>query len=435
MRRAIFLLVLGAVVLLGAALPARSQEAPSGSTDVAVDDVRPLVTDTTLPRQVETYLAVDPTDPENMIATALADTEDGALVYTTRDGGSGWTLVEDAPGSVFPGGDPMVAFGGDGRAYLSTLASGFSVWRSDDGGQSWGDPAEVEGTFDRQWVTASGSPDGDGPVFAAARAGQQPESAVAVYVSRDGGRTFTESLRRVPEEILNTVRDLEITRDGAVLVPYLVFFRPDERGQERVAGERRILLSRDGGETWEGPHRMGEQSVFTNAADEDLMYKGLAAGGVAADESGGPHDGTVYSTWIHVMDGHLQVVLARSRDGGRSWSDPVRVNREGDRSHHSTPQVAVGADGTVAVTWNDRRHDPADQCYHHYVAVSRDGGRTFDSERRVSERETCFPSGYRWQNGGETQGLVALPEGGFRVVWTGPGPDAPRPWTARIRVD
>lgn len=425
--------VVGFLALLVAAPPFGAREGDSSRLEV--DGVRPLVTEAVPFRQVETYLAVNPTDSTNMIATALADSEEGGVAYVTRDGGDTWRRVDGPGDPVFPGGDPMVDFDGQGRAYLSTLASGFSVWRSADGGRTWSGPAEVEGTFDRQWVVAPDSiRGGKQPVYAAARAGRQPEADIAVFVSEDGGRTFRESIRRPPETgILNGVSDLEVTRDGTLILPYLTF--PTEaRGREVAPGRQSVLRSRDGGDTWSGPHRLAERTVYTNAADRDLMYRGLGKGGAAVDESGGEFDGTVYLAWSHVVDGHVQPVLARSRDGGRSWSDPVRVNRGGRESHHSTPQAAVGPDGVVAVSWNDRRHDPEDQCYHHYVAISRDGGRTFSDERRVSERETCLPSGYRWQNGGDTQGLVALPGGGFRVVWSGPGPHGPRPWTAEVDV-
>lgn len=427
-------LVVGVVaVLLAAAAPATAQDSdPAG---LAVDGGRPLVEDPVPYRQVETYLAVDPTDPENMIATALADSEGGGLAYVTRDGGDTWRRVDGPADPIFPGGDPMVDFDGDGTAYLSSLASGFSVWRSSDGGRSWSGPAEVEGRFDRQWVVASDSSRaGEQPVYAAARAGQQPEADIAVYRSGNGGRTFREAFRRPPETgILNGVSDLEVTRDGTLVLPY-VAFPMEARGREVAPGRQSVLRSRDGGDTWSGPHRLPDRMVYTNAADQDLMYRGLGKGGAAVDETGGEFDGTVYMTWSHVVDGFIQPVLARSRDGGRSWSDPVRVNRGGRESHHSTPQAAVGPGGAVAVSWNDRRHDPEDRCYHHYVAISRDGGRTFGDERRVSERETCLPSGYRWQNGGDTQGLAALPDGGFRVVWSGPGPHGPRPWTAEVEV-
>lgn len=424
-------LAVGFLALLAAACPTNGQQVDS--TGIEVQGVRPLVTEPVQGPQVETYLAVDPTDSTNMIATAMADSADGGLAYVTRDGGDTWERIDGPDDPAFPGGDPMVDFDGQGRAYLSTLASGFSVWRSQDAGRSWSAPATVAGTLDRQWVVAPDSSEkGEQRVFAAARAGSGPEASVVVHVSDDGGRTFEETARMRPDSgVLNGVSDLEVLRDGTVILPY-VSFSMEARGREVARARRTVLRSRDGGETWSGPHRAPDRAVFTNAADQELMYRGLGKGGMAADESGEAFDGTVYWTWSHVVDGFLQPMLARSRDGGRSWSSPVRVNRGGRESHHSTPQVAVGPEGVVAVTWNDRRHDPDGQCYHHYVAISRDGGRTFGAGRRISERETCLPSGYRWQNGGDTQGLVALPDGTFRTVWSGPGPHGPRPWTAVI---
>jgi len=426
-------LVAGLLALVVATPPIGAQEPdPAG---IEVKGVGPLVAEAVPFRQVETYLAVNPTDSTNMIATALANSEDGGLAYVTHDGGDTWRRIDGPGDPVFPGGDPMVDFGADGRAYLSTLASGFSVWRSSDGGRSWSGPAEVGGTLDRQWVVAPNSgTDGRRPVYAAVRAGRGPGAAIAVFVSDDGGRTFRETARMTPETgVLNGVNDLEVTSDSTLILPYLAFTM-QSRGEEVGRGRQRVLRSRDGGDTWSGPHRAPDRAMFTNAADQDLMYRGLGKGGVAVGEAGGEFDGTVYMTWSHVVDGFLQPMLARSHDGGRSWSSPVRVNRGGKDSHHSTPQVAAGPGEVVAVTWNDRRHDPDGRCYHHYVAISRDGGRTFGDRRRVSERETCLPSGYRWQNGGDTQGLVALPDGSFRTVWSGPGPHGPRPWTAEIRI-
>lgn len=104
------------------------------------------------------------------------------------------------------------------------------------------------------------------------------------------------------------------------------------------------------------------------------------------------------------------------------------------RRRFATPMVAVGGEGVVAVTWNDRRGEPDGRCFRHYVALSADLGRTFGPNRSVSDRRTCFRARSRWLNGGETQGLVALPDGSFRTVWTVGRDESARPWTAVIRT-
>lgn len=310
--RVIGRLAVAALALLAAVQAASGQK--SEPTAIEVDGVGPLVTDPVSFRQVETYLAVNPTDPTNMIATALADSEDGGLAYVTRDGGETWKRIDGPGDPVFPGGDPTVAFGGDGRAYLATLASGFSVWRSPDGGRTWSGPTEVEGSMDRQWVAAShSSGNGNAPVYATARAGEQPEADIAVFVSEDGGRTFTERARISPDSaIINTVTDLTVTRDGTVLLPYLFF--PIRGPRDVGRGRRGILRSRDEGDTWSGPHKAGVQVMSANTGGRSL-HTLLGTGGTAVDESGGTFDGTVYMTWNQVVDGYLQPVLARSRDG------------------------------------------------------------------------------------------------------------------------
>lgn len=420
------------LLLLTTATPAQAQVS---SPDVEIRGVRPLAPGSTPFRQVEPYLAVDPTDPENMLASAMAHTDSlgGSVVYMTRNGGADWEVIRPRGGLLFPGGDPMVDFGQNGRAYLSTLASGFSLWRSEDGGASWQGPTQVEGNFDREWVAVgSASSRGKARIYAAVKDNDDPNAIVA-FVSRDGGKSF-EELTRLSQDTatLHAPMALAISEKGELFLPYRAFYgsAPGEKGL--LQGQRRILVSWDRGRTWAPPRRVGPDLTYGNDAGEALALKGLGIGGLALDESAGAKDGRIYLTWTHVIDGFIQVVVARSRTGGRSWGDPVRVNQGGHHSHHSTPQVAVNQHGTVAVTWNDRRHDPDGQCYHHFVAVSRDAGRTFQAERRISSRETCFPSDYRWQNGGDTNGLAALPDGRFRTVWIGPGPKGPRPWTARI---
>src|SRR5207248_2426009 len=52
--------------------------------------------------------------------------------------------------------------------------------------------------------------------------------------------------------------------------------------------------------------------------------------------------------------GHDQVLLARTGDGGRTWSRPVRpTGRRAGAVDEQWPAVALGAHGRVTVAWND----------------------------------------------------------------------------------
>lgn len=342
---------------------------------------------------------------------------------------------------MFQGGDPMLAFGDDGSAYFSTITPVIQVWRSRDGGRTWTGPASVgEGlASDRQWLAVSRPSDGGEPlVLATAKVPGSDGSGrdvILVSSSSDGALGFRPpDLLPLDSGYLNTTTDLLVLEDGTVLLPFLANYgrRPGE--QEIYRGRRWILRSADDeGRRWSGPYPVAENLQFGNRSWDRAM-KGLGGGDLAVDESGGPHHGTVYMTWPALIDGYLQIVVARSEDGGRTWDPPVRVNDGGPASDHSTPTLAVNHEGVVLVTWNDRRDDPEGLCFRHYAAASTDGSRTFGPNRTVSEASTCPGARSRWLNGGDTQGLVAMPDGMFRTVWTSEWAGALAPWTALVEV-
>lgn len=407
--------------------------------ELAVSEPRPLVDERPPFPLVESFLAVNPTDPENLIASAMSTSADASVLYGSWDGGDRWRRLA-APGGadVFPGGDPVLAFDGNGRAYFSTIAPGLSVWRSTDGGRTWRGRVAIEDTSrydDRPWIAASRVSTPDTILLHAAaktlvETGGRERDVIITATSPDGGRTFGE-LREMPMDsgFLQAVTDLQVRDDGTLLMPYLVNYELQPDGRYR--GKIWMRTSPDGGVSWSGPHLVAPHLSYGERGG-DRRWKGLGTTPVAVDESGGPFDGTVYIAWSAPIDDRLQILSSRSADGAATWSAPVRVNGGGLDANHSTPMLAVNGDGVLAVSWNDRRHDPADACFHHYVAVSRDGGRTFAEERRVSERPTCPGTGSRWMNGGETQGLVALPDGRFRATWSVGDRHDLRLWTAVV---
>ena len=86
--------------------------------------------------------------------------------------------------------------------------------------------------------------------------------------------------------------------------------------------------------------------------------------------------GRVYVAWSRIARTSVySIVLSHSDDGGRTWSAPVRVNRQGRELSYAS--VAVSRSGSVYVGWDDS------SSYSLRIARSTDGGAHFDRERRV----------------------------------------------------
>ena len=66
-------------------------------------------------------------------------------------------------------------------------------------------------------------------------------------------------------------------------------------------------------------------------------------------------DGTLFAAWRHVYPGSFRdMAFATSRDGGRSFTAPVRISEDGwaiDACPDNGPAMAVDASGTVHLTW------------------------------------------------------------------------------------
>jgi hypothetical protein len=78
----------------------------------------------------------------------------------------------------------------------------------------------------------------------------------------------------------------------------------------------------------------------------------------------------------------MQVEVATSTDGGNTFGAPVRVSNS-NSGDEFFPWISVAGDGTLGVTWLDRRNDPANVKYQPYFATSTDGA-TFSPSRPLS---------------------------------------------------
>jgi hypothetical protein len=111
------------------------------------------------------------------------------------------------------------------------------------------------------------------------------------------------------------------------------------------------------------------------------------------DRSRGPNRGSVYVAWIDQRHGDPDVFLAASRDGGTTWSEPLRVNDDdkGNGKEQLFTWMAVDPlDGSVNLIFYDRR-DLKDTQTGLTLARSVDGGRSFVNHRVQQEPFPCYP--------------------------------------------
>jgi len=137
-----------------------------------------------------------------------------------------------------------------------------------------------------------------------------------------------------------------------------------------------MLLSRssDEGLTWTPPaviatpnltDKCGGLSCIPNTNDIAYNIPSIAVFG-SGDTA------RVYVCFWNWTGTQMQVAVATSLDGGQSFGLPVPVapKSSGDQFF---PWIALANDGTLAVTWLDRRNDPANVTYQPFFTTSKDG--------------------------------------------------------------
>ena len=289
-------------------------------------------------------------------------------------------------------GDAVIATDGAGNFYyasLSTDAAGNSsvgVSKSTDKGNSFNTPvnasttANAPGSFqDKEWLTVDNSDSGtDGNLYLVwTKFG--PGTQILFARSTNSGSTFSAPLA------LSGVGNVQgampgVGPDGAVYVTWL----------DRGASQIHIRKSIDAGVTFTNPVNGG------GPVQPILQIPGTLKGNIRANSfpsiAVDPEEGAVYIVYAaRVGADRANVFLVTSKDGGKTWSAPVRVNDDSTNTDQWMPSVAVtDDDGVVGVMFYDRRNDPVNNLsIDVYIAISTDGGISFRPNQRITT--TSFP--------------------------------------------
>ncbi len=346
-------------------------------------------------RPEEVAIAIDPTNPDNMVAGANLRN-----VYRSTDGGKTWKEARLPRGTY---GDPSLVFDPAGNVFYAHLLNtweAIGVRRSSDKGATWEPLVRVRGESsdsarpgslfktslqDKEWIAAdlSDGP-GRGNIYMAwtnfTKYGSRSpldSSSIMFARSTDGGVTF-EPYVRVSDRAGNAV-DSDSTMEGAVPAA-----GPGGEVHLAWAGPEGIYFdkSTDGGVTF------GEDRVISDMPGGwDIEVSGIyRANGMpvtTCDVSRSPYRGTVYVNWVDDKLGDYDVWLIRSTDGGATWSGRVRVNDDepgNGRDQFFTWMAVDPVTGEIAIVFYDRRHYASDST-DVYLARSTDGGVTFRNER------------------------------------------------------
>ena len=100
-------------------------------------------------------------------------------------------------------------------------------------------------------------------------------------------------------------------------------------------------------------------------------------------------DGTVYLAWTVGEDSAADIRLAKSTDRGASFA-PAQVV-EKTRSYSDAPKIVVDRAGILHLAYAESSGGPFERYTVRYTR-SRDGGRSFEPSRRISNVNAAFPS-------------------------------------------
>lgn len=206
-----------------------------------------------------------------------------------------------------------------------------------------------------------------------------------VFYSEDGGKTFSTA-ELPPVEGWRGGGDVSITFDNKGHA-YLSTLHFEKLGSMSYwahgAGKNGIFVRRslDGGKTWE--KTAVPVKIFTGAGhdsdegDHESHMEDMPR--IFADTNPkSPYAGNLYVGWIEWQIDKSVMLFARSTDGGKSFSKPVRISTHAGLPRDDNGGLVgfvgvVASDGTIYAIWNDG----STITFTH----SHDGGRTFAPSR------------------------------------------------------
>lgn len=370
--------------------------------------------------QNESSIAVNPLNPQNLIASAVDyRNNSSAWIYVSHDGGktwnnidlgkphAGWTSTNDPSVAFDPEGIGYFVYGGFGYRGDTTGSmfgeNGVFLAKSTDEGNTWRahipiivhrGQQSLDSTFeDKYYISVDCSPSSPfyKNLYVPWKRVTPKDSATQIVISKstDGGETWSEPVP-VSSRLTSSSEDTTYGQSFplATMGPEGEVYVVWNHGIEHGVG---FAKSADGGKTFSEPkiiqyyNIFGETRLLEGQGWRHSVKKLIRAETypvIACDIYTDNKKGNLYLTWAGNTE--PDIYFSYSTDKGETWS-PQKIVHSEEKNDQFWQWLALDPkNGDLAIMYLDSRDDPDNIGVECYTSYSGDGGKTW-TDRRISD--------------------------------------------------